>query len=230
MAAQITCPYCHNIAVELIREGDITCLTCGTVLQSHVIDTRPIHDTRHCNYTFEYNDEGDDDILRACNVLQLPDIIIHMAQSLFKEATEEQTLKGQHRKEAKAEAIYKACQAQDIYRPKQDICTLLSVHRVRTQNNNISGFRDRYNSKACILFKDSKTKMAILRTCLELEARLEQIPSFMNKRPSKMDGVLVFVAAVQNNIKISKQNIINVFGLSMVTFNKHLKFVESLLA
>jgi transcription initiation factor TFIIIB Brf1 subunit/transcription initiation factor TFIIB len=229
------CRECHSIdLVEVVRDGDLVCRQCGLVHIGHMIDTRPLVNQNSIeHYEQIYTDECSIEFIRAGEILHIPESVLCIANDHFSELP---CTKGQNRQATMARCLYKACQESNIIRSREAFCAAFQITDAQlTSTSNIvvttnittqNDIRTRFAANAQHLVEDEKVRRKLLNACAELEQKMKENTHFTNTKPSKMDGVVFFYVAEKHAVKLNKKSLINVCGMSNVTFNKHLAFLR----
>lgn len=230
------CKECFSKNVlEVKRDGDLICGDCGLVLESHMIDFSPVLDTNNVDHYDIYNTfEVEKDLERIAYSLDIPENTLLLADHYFKETS---STKGQNRQATIVSCMANACRDTGIKRSMEVAYEYLNVDTKKVNkaaktvnkcefvNDNI---RKRFAIHSQKVMDDERMRYKILKKCEELEHILRENKRYMNTKPSKMDAVLFYHVAQTCGVKIAKKDILNLCGLSNVTFNKHLSFLISL--
>lgn len=236
-----TCPLCYaeNTIVTKIGKGTEVCTRCGYVAAMNIIDERPfldVHNPDH--YTLYDTSMCPQEIINASEWLDIPENTTELAAHLFKQVP---TTKRTNRMATMARCLWKACEQTNITRPRAEFLNIFDITEsdfTNTNNNtnislstsvtNTQDIRRRFACHAQSLVPDEKKRLHILDVAAKMEARLRSNTHFINTKPSKMDGVLFYFAAMQHHqdVKIAKKQVLQICDISNVTFNKHLNFLK----
>lgn len=231
----MNCPDCFSSNLrEVHADGDLVCMGCGLVVQSHMIDTTPIvnvYDLNH--FTLYETGQCQKEFVYVGVSLDIPDNTVILADELFKN---QPSTKGTNRKATMARAFLKACQETKVVRPRHVIFDLFGINEQefvqaktsQTCMQTTFNLQSRFASHAQDLIGDVKQRCQVLKYAVELDEKLKNNTHYSNTKQSKMDGVVFFYAAQALNISINKKQVIHICQMSNVTFNKHIKFLTGL--
>lgn len=232
--------------VEDYKDGSMVCRRCGLVVIPFLVDDRPQHDSnRDIHYSSGYSDTPrDEQVAATLAMLDIdhPDIECTVTK-LVAELRSRIAVKGKL-DTLKAYAIYETCRRRKISRvTKEQICACFCIDpkyllqfisrnddgTQRYVNTSVQTINERLIKIATLLISDARVRMKVVRHASEIEAKLKNNKDYLNKKPSKMDVVILYYVCNDQNVRIKKTELIKEAGVSNVTFNKHLKLLISLM-
>jgi transcription initiation factor TFIIIB Brf1 subunit/transcription initiation factor TFIIB len=241
------CFHCKGInIIEDVREGCRVCTTCGLVASSFLLDPLPKFDERRDVNSTEASwfrpgvqrTKRDLELIMLLDKLDIESMEVEsFACDIMNEWKEKKYYKGNFAP-LRAFAIYEACRKFNILSvDKVQICYVCETDPKHFQQFQTSGqhvidnkINERIMKLACAFITDRKQRMTAIRHVTNIEAKLKMNQIYMNKKPSKMDAVIFFhVCTSILQIKMKKGEYVRDCDVSAVTFNKHMKFLKSLL-
>ena len=230
------CRDCNSSQLcEDYKDGSLVCINCGLVAQPYLLDDRPAFDLSrdvHAN--------------THARVHKLPADMEHALSALDIDcpALEDTLLNILERHKSKtaivkAHSLYEAVQIHNFTRiTKDQVCACFGVRSKRYLNYqskwpsapHAQSINTRIHKQATNFVLDPRLRMKAVHAAAKIEAALSSNEEYMNKRPSKMDLVILYyVCTVQLHIKLKKGEYINSTAISGTTFNRHLKLLTALL-
>lgn len=214
------CTACRSPSL-IACDGDIVCRLCGLV-DSQDISDEGYGNINHVNHCYTYNINKI--IQKACDVLDIPDIIGDMATVLCKS----------NRRKDQASVLYTACQIHGYNISKDAIAYGFQINTASTCKDISLMNKPHINHRLFPVLEelqfDRPACMSIINHVVQIEKRLLKNHRFVSKKPSKTDGVIVFyICQTILQKPICKKIIIKTCNISLVTFSKNLKLVEEIL-
>lgn len=238
------CSHCKGVdIIEDLKEGCRVCTTCGTIASPFLLDIQPKFDDRRDVNSTEarhgvQRSKRDFELVMLLDKLDIESMEIEsFACDIVNEWKEKKNYKGNFGP-LRAFAIYEACRKFNILSAdKVQICYVCETDPRHFQQFQTSGqhvvdnkINERIMKLACAFITDRKLRMTAIRHATSIETKLKTNQMYMNKKPSKMDAVIFFhVCTSILNIKMKKGEYVKDCDVSAVTFNKHMKFLKSLL-
>jgi len=243
-------PFCKdcgsNSFVDDYSDGSVVCTQCGLVAVPFLLDHRPLFDAcRNVNSTLYVARDSYDSTHQAieqalCRLNIDSDSLVSQAHDFAMEFKESQQYKGSVNA-LLAYATYEICKRNRFIISKNDICasflvdtktfdTFLSKKAVESDVVNVT-INERIARLACACIDDRLQRMNAIQLASEIDAKLKKNKDYLSKKPSKMDSAILYhVCTSVFGMKLIKSTFAKNAGVSTVTFSKHLKFIQSMLA
>lgn len=245
MYLQRICKECgSDRLVEDYSDGSLVCSNCGLVAEPFLLDDRPLI-SKNVNFEREVDNKAIDTLIaETCFKLTLPDAFAHQSSQHYKDILSSfkkthSKVHQVHKSAMRVISITEICKQNNVYRSMESVASLMGVemrsvrelqkgpiqynHQKHHKNVNLPRWKLLVNQ---ILDNPSK-KMQVLAMMEKIDKTLSKNPSYIHKKPSKMDGVLLYFACDKLQLKdISQQEIMKVSKVSESTFKNHLKLIN----
>jgi len=202
-------------------DGDIVCQLCGLVDSQDISDEccENIHHVNHC-YTYH----NDKDIQKACDVLNIPEIIGNLATRMCHS----------NKRKLKASLLYTACQMQGFNVSKESIAYGFQLDKTSISKDVSSMNKPHMNHRLFPVLEnlrfDKRTILQIIGHVTSIEKKLLKNHVFVSKKPSKTDGVMVYYVCMYTlEMNINKKDVMSTCHISPTTFSKNLKIIQDIL-
>jgi hypothetical protein len=212
------------------------------LVASHfLIDDRPLIDNRRDIHsdTFLYTEKGDAEIEEALDRLGIDNKMVELiAKSIVEDIKTNKDYKGNNAA-LRAHATFEALRQCKFNVQFEMVCASFGTdprlaRQILTKTETSRVITDKINARivkmASLIIDDKKLRMKIIRDACDIESILLNNKTYMSKKPSKMDAVILFhVCTSKHGMKLKKGNFVKECGVSSVTFNRHLQFIKSIL-
>ena len=231
------CHDCKSFSIkEDFNDGSYVCTTCGLVADTLLLDERPI---MHNDHLEDFREESEHMFISICQSIFLPEYIAELSIEIFLKN------KGSIRGSTmclKAVSLYLACEQYGI----QDftyvfitrlfnVTTTSFLSLLKFIKPNIKKIQtpmiNKYKNIINIMFKDCsrEQKVTIAKKSDALYMQLKNHPKFVNKKPSKLDVIIVYFIGTQiEQVRVFNPSIISLkFDVSTTTLKKTCQLIKT---
>ena len=237
------CSDCRSSDIkEDINDGSYVCTRCGLVTDSYMLDDRPL--MRAGGDTLDmssFSFEKEFLFYNICEKLCLPQYVAEKAVNLYNDHTNKLSIRATNRVALKAVSFYLACSEFSFMTYNQatiafvfDVSmqsfsailkTLTQQEKPNRQTCTIPPSYVRLRSIVSVICGNNSKEMnrVIVKKAHEYEEKMKRMAAFVNKKPSKMDVVIVYhVSLKMKSSPKSAEFICKTFDVSLPTFKKNL--------
>jgi transcription initiation factor TFIIIB Brf1 subunit/transcription initiation factor TFIIB len=235
----LSCDNCksgQNAFKEDYNDGSIVCTHCGLVVSNILLDDRPMF--RDSLESFATNMPLlDSFFFNICDKYHIPEYIAMRSIDIYNTKYKSQ----KNMMAARAVAFYLACQEHQLCHTVDTICNyfLVPYHQFSTILKKQDTFvvkkigSRRFHSIVEYIVTSKEVRKPVLAKIFEFEKILVKNPVFMNKKPSKIDPIIVYFVA-QEFFNLDKKSLVQdlckIHQISIPTFKKNLAFFASILS